>query len=210
MKNATDRKAPLTGVVLAGGMGRRLGRNKSTMRLACGNGSLDILARNMALLQSVCDRAIVVGRHIPGYECHEDDMPGKGPMGGIATALRNSKGPCLVLSCDLPFMEEKTLARLVMAHRNRPRAALCTAYKNGGSGRIEALVAVYEQKALPMFQDCLEKNLLKISLTVPAGQQYYVLYTAEEARCFYNINYPADLEAAERMLVAMGEQGRPG
>jgi len=180
------------------------------MRLACKDGEWDILARNMALLEQLCDKSIVVGRHIAGYECLEDVLPGKGPMGGITTALLHSGGPCLVLSCDLPFMEKGILERLIMAHRNRPRTALCTSYRSRGNGRIEALVAVYERKTLPLFRDCLDNNLLKISLTVPLHQQYFVPYTAGEARCFFNINYPGDLEAAERILVAMGEQHGPG
>lgn len=208
--NRNCRPAPLTGVVLAGGTGTRLGRNKSSMRLACKDGEWDILARNMALLGKLCDKSIVVGRHIAGYECLEDALPGKGPMGGIATALSHGGGPCLVVSCDLPFMEKGILERLITAHRNRPRTALCTSYRSGESGRIEALVAVYEQETLPLFRDCLDKNLLKISLTVPLHQQYFVPYTAKESRCFFNINYPDDLEAAERMLAAMEEHHEPG
>ena len=195
----------ITGVVLVGGMGVRLGRNKSMVRLSSGNGELDILARNMALLEKVCGRAIVVGRRIPRYVCHEDAIPGKGPMGGIATALQNADGPCLVLSCDVPFMEAAMLERLLLEHRSRPEGTLCTSYRNRDNGRIESLVAVYEQETLPLFLNCLEKDLLKISLTVPPRQQHFVLYTAGEARYFFNINYPADLEAAEQILIAMEE-----
>lgn len=204
------RPAPLTGVVLAGGMGTRLGRNKGSMRLACKGGEWDILARNMALLGKLCDESIVVGRHIAGYECLEDVSPGKGPMGGITTALLHSGGPCLVVPCDLPFMEQGILERLITAHRNRPHTALCTSYRNRDSGRIEALVAVYEQETLPLFRNCLDNDLLKISLTVPLHQQYFVPYTAGESRCFFNINDSDDLEAAERILVAMEEHHEPG
>lgn len=197
--------APLTGVVLAGGLGRRLGRNKSSIRLACGGRELDILARSMELLTSVCDRAIIVGRQLPGYECHQDEKPGNGPMGGIATALEKSGGPCFVLSCDLPFMEKALLDRLVLARRNRPDGTLCTAYRNRDNGRIEALVAIYELETLPLFRHCLDRGLLKISLTVPMERQHFVLYGSREARGFFNINYPADLTAARRILTAMGQ-----
>lgn len=205
-----ERDAPFTGVVLAGGAGSRLGRNKSLMRLTRKDGELDILARTVTMLENVCGRAVVAGRNIPGYECIDDALPGKGPMGGIASALQHSPGPCLVLSCDLPFMEAAILDRLVFAHRNRPRGALCTSYRNLDSGRIEALVAVYERDTLPLFLNCLSRDLLKISLTVPLRQQHFVPYAAGEAHCFFNINYPADLEAAERIFSATGEQNRPG
>lgn len=200
-----SRSVPLTGVVLAGGAGSRLGRDKSLMRLARKDGELDILAHTVALLETVCGKAIVAGRHIPGYDCIEDAIPGKGPMGGIAAALQCCPGPCLALSCDLPFMETAILERLILAHGNRPHGALCTSYQNQDNGRIEALVAVYERETLPLFLDCLSKGLLKISLTVPLRQQHFVPYAAGEAPCFFNINYPADLEAAERILSSSGE-----
>lgn len=205
-----DQGIPLTGVVLAGGSGSRLGRSKSLMRLTRKDGELNILARTVALLETVCGRAVVAGRNIPGYECIGDALPGKGPMGGIAAALQHSPGPCLVLSCDLPFMETTILERLILAHHNRPRGALCTSYRNLDNGRIEALVAMYERETLPLFLDCLSRDLLKISMTVPARQQHFVPYATGEARFFFNINYPADLEAAERIFAATGEQNRPG
>ncbi len=186
----------LTGVLLAGGKSSRLGRDKALVRLGGGEKSPDLLERTAGLLREVCGRAVVVGHKRPGYTCLEDIAPGHGPVGGIATALEAAGGPCLVLSCDLPFMDRAVLRRLVEAREKRPEGTLTTAYMALETGRIEALVAVYEPGALPFFQDCVARKLLKISLVVPRQQQHFVPYSAEESLPFFNINYPADLAAA--------------
>ena len=195
----------ITGVVLAGGKSTRLGRNKSCVRFARKDGELDLLANTVAILENVCGKAIIVGQQMPGYTSYPDITPGKGPMGGIETALKVTHTACLVLSCDLPFMNQRVLERLLMTHRNRPAGKLSTAYKSGETGRIEALVAIYEQETLPMFSNCLANNLLKSSITVPMERQYFIPYSEEESRYFFNINHPADLETAARIISVMGE-----
>lgn len=189
----------LTGVVLAGGLSSRLGHDKVLLRLHGGQ-NLDLLAHGVALLERVCAKVLVVGRERPGYACFPDKVPGCGPVGGIATALEVSNGPCLVLSCDLPFMESAVLEKLVRARDARPPDTLSTAYRQKDTGHIEALVAVYEPGCLPYFQESVRQRLLKISLIVPREQQHFLDYSIEEALPFFNINYPADLEVARRML----------
>ena len=193
----------LTGVVLAGGLSSRLGHDKVRLKLSGASGP-DLLARSVRLLQSVCGEALVIGREQPGYRCHPDKEPGNGPVGGIATALEVSGGPCLLLSCDLPFMEAAVLERLVEAHATRPAGALTTCYRQEDTGHKEALVAVYEYECLPLFRACVEGKLLKISRVVPEECQHYLYYSAADSLPFFNINYPADLELARRMIALLG------
>lgn len=195
----------LTGVVLAGGRSSRLGRDKALLRLPDGTG-VDLLARSVGLLEKVCGRAVVIGREHSGYVCFSDRVPGFGPAGGIATALEVTGTACLTLSCDLPFMRVAVLEQLLAEHAARPPGVLSTAYRQKGTGRIEALVAVYEAEALPFFQACLREGQLKISLALPRQRQHFLDYSTEEALPFFNINSPADLEAARRMLRACGPE----
>jgi molybdopterin-guanine dinucleotide biosynthesis protein A len=194
----------LTGVVLAGGASMRLGRDKALVRLGGDDAAApDLLARTVALLRDVCGSALVVGRMRPGCDCVADGVPGRGPAGGIATALEAAGGPCLSLSCDLPFMERGVLQRLIAARAKRPEGTLFTAYAAQATGRIEALVAVYEHEALPLFQDRVARGLLKPIWVIPRERQHLVPYAAEQSRFFFNINRPADLEAARAMARAM-------
>lgn len=202
------KRARIIGIVLAGGLSSRMGYDKALVRLSGGENP-DILARTVTLLQDICGRAIVVGRQQEGYACVPDLAPGHGPVGGIATALEHCQGAaCLVLSCDLPFMERRVLDNLI-AHRNRrPQGTHVTAYQQKDTGNIEALVAIYEPECLPYFQICVNERLLKINRVVPAHLQHYVPYGGDESLPFFNLNYPADVETACRITRSQAsEQG---
>ena len=205
MPEATERicGADLTGVVLAGGLSSRLGRDKAKIRLVHGE-EPDFLARAAGVLAACCNRVVVVGRTHPAYECYPDAAPGNGPVGGIATALEICGSACLVLSCDLPFMEPGVLERLIACRTGRPAASLSTAYRQKDTGHVEALVAIYEKEALPYFQACLREGKFKISHAVPLARQHFLEYTADEALPFFNINYPADLLVARKVMQMMG------
>ncbi len=200
------KKARLVGVVLAGGLSSRMGQDKALLRLPGGQGA-DLLARTVQLLQNFCGRAIVVGRQQEGYACIPDIAPGHGPVGGIATALEHCQGAaCLVLSCDLPFMESPVLERLITMRNRRPSGAHVTAYQQENTGHIEALVAIYEPECLPFFQRCVTDKLLKISKVVPVRHQHFIPYALEDSLPFFNLNYPADLEVARRMMRMLGKE----
>ncbi len=194
----------LVGVVLAGGLSSRLGQDKAQVRLAFGD-EPDFLARAAGVLASCCRRVIVIGRAHPEYECYPDATPGCGPTGGIATALEWCASACLVLSCDLPFMERGVLERLVAWRETRPEGTLSTAYRQKETGHVEALVAIYEREALPFFRERLRDKKLKLSRVLPLARQYFLDYTLDGALPFFNINYPADLIVARRLMRALGD-----
>jgi molybdopterin-guanine dinucleotide biosynthesis protein A len=201
------RQASLVGVVLAGGLSSRMGRDKAGLRLHDEN--VDLLARTVGLLQDVCGRAIVVGREQAGYACVKDAAPGCGPVGGIATALDHCEGAaCLVLSCDLPFMNRDILERLVDWRNRRPPGKHVTAWRKADDGKLQPLAAIYEPECLPHFQICVNERLLKISRVVPWYQWEYIEYGEEDELAFFNLNAPADLEVARRLLRLSGERER--
>jgi molybdopterin-guanine dinucleotide biosynthesis protein A len=84
------------GFVLAGGQSRRMRRDKAA--LPWGAGSL--LDHMIQLLSTVAGRVRVVGRgELP------DNVPGKGPLGGILTALEHTdRDENLILAVDLPLL----------------------------------------------------------------------------------------------------------
>lgn len=193
----------LTGVVLAGGLSSRLGKDKAALML---DGEEDLLLRSVRLLLGVSSKVLVVGRDapglndMPGVECIRDEQPGCGPVGGIAAALKHSGTDCLVLSCDLPFMTATTLQGLINAWNRRKADTLLYAYSQQGTGKIENLVGIYSRNALDIIQNSLNKKLLKISLVLPKEQQEMLEYGLEDSLPFFNINYPADLFIAREYL----------
>ena len=108
----------LSGIVLAGGLSRRMGRNKSELRL---NGK--------TLLQIQADKLFALGIEdvmlsgadcsaLPGTRVIPDKYTGRGPLGGIHACLRAAEHPaCLVLSVDVPLIPVGALAQLCQTHR---------------------------------------------------------------------------------------------
>jgi molybdopterin-guanine dinucleotide biosynthesis protein A len=84
------------GFILAGGQSRRMGRDKAALKW--GPGSL--LDHMVQLLSTVADRVRVAGRgELP------DRIPGKGPLGGILTALEATETEeNLIVAVDLPLL----------------------------------------------------------------------------------------------------------
>jgi len=104
------------------------------------------------MLSAHCDKVFVSNRedqaNAPGRaglpQIH-DSFQDLGPMGGILSAMTAYPGVAwLVLSCDLPYLDNETLRNLI-ARRNRAKPA--TAYASAHDGLPEPLCAIYEPAA---------------------------------------------------------------
>jgi molybdopterin-guanine dinucleotide biosynthesis protein A len=178
----------LVGVVLAGGLSSRMGQHKPALRLD--EGMPDLLSRTIGLLRS-CTAEIWVscrqGQTVPDCRCIYDLEEGLGPIGGIVSVLaelaQSPRQAVLVLSCDLPFMDENTLARLINARQRAKPGTLMTTFRQAETGHIEALTAIYEKEAFPFFAQAMAARQRQINLVLSPEQR-------------------ADLEMARRLIVA--------
>ncbi|MCT9008124.1 molybdenum cofactor guanylyltransferase [Streptomyces rhizosphaerihabitans] len=153
-------------VVLAGGAARRLGgADKPGVRV----GGRALLDRVLAACAGA-NRTVVVAE--PRSTAHpvewaREDPPGGGPLAALDAGLRHTTAPCVVvLSADLPFLEEETVRRLLDTlrpdgtHESRPAAEDARPARTGPGirpdgvlltdpdGRDQPLVAVYRAEAL--------------------------------------------------------------
>src|SRR5215207_2671871 len=89
-------RSSTNGFILAGGQSRRMGTDKATLKW----GETSLLDHMLQLLSTVADRVSVVGRgNFP------DAIAGKGPLGGILTALQTTDSDFnLFLAVDLPLL----------------------------------------------------------------------------------------------------------
>ncbi|MDR1946007.1 MAG: molybdenum cofactor guanylyltransferase [Desulfovibrio sp.] len=181
-------------VVTAGGAGSRLGRGKASLRIRP-DGQL-LLSRNAALLKDILGDVLIVGRESPDFPWIPDEQPGMGPAGGAASALRRCGRACLVLPCDMPFIDAPTLRKLITARAGRPPDTVLTAFCSTESARVEALPGIYEPEALPFLDRGLRAGRVKLLRLIPDGLIHRVPYTHEEALPLFNINFPADLALA--------------
>jgi molybdopterin-guanine dinucleotide biosynthesis protein A len=104
-------RASLSGIVLAGGESRRMGRNKALMELE----GQTLIARVLDRLSLLCDELIIATNDVELYadlpaRVVPDVIVGRGALGGIhagLTAMRNQRA--IVVACDMPFLNPPLL-----------------------------------------------------------------------------------------------------
>lgn len=195
-------------VVLAGGKSKRLGQDKTQV---CFNGQ-GLLARTVRLAQEYCGHTVVVGRDPRSQGINApwllDETPGLGPIGGIITALRTLQAPCLVLTCDLPFLDRPVLDALVRGRESRTAQTVMTSFRHERTGYIEPLVAVYEREALTLLESAVRQCIHKLNRAVPENRRTHLLCIGPMAKAFFNLNHPAELFLL-RELEMMHDYSRP-
>ena len=202
----------MNSIVLAGGKGVRLGRDKLSEPV----GGHSLLQRVVDVLALVSDQILVViaqRQHDPALlatakeaRIIADFYPGKGALGGIYTGLAASASShSLVVAGDMPLLSSSLLHYLMEISPNfdvvMPRV----------KGEIEPLHAIYSRNCLEPIRQQIEQGDLRIR---GFFQQVKVRYVEEEEidrfdprhLSFFNINTPADLRKAK---VLLGESGNP-
>lgn len=144
--------APYDAVVLAGGAARRLGgADKPGLRV----GGRPLLDRVLAACATATTTVVVAAPRETArpVEWAREEPPGGGPLAALDAGLRHiSAEHVVVLSADLPFLDQVTVRRLLDALRTgdapqgpaRPDGVLLT----DPDGRDQPLVAAYRADAL--------------------------------------------------------------
>lgn len=207
----------MSAVVLAGGGSRRMGTDKALLKMAGGGTIIETILSKLARLS---EEIILVTNRTPRYErlgvkLVADIYPGKGSLGGIYTGLCTmSHSHGLVVACDMPFLKLPLLRyMLVMAPEYDvvvPRAVPWGGLKGikeetAKEHLLHPLHAVYSKSCLEPMKDLLERGDLRIISFYPRVRVRYVeereidIFDPEHLS-FFNINTPADLRRAERLL----------
>jgi len=182
-----------TGVVLAGGRSSRMGHDKALIEVE----SRTMLDRALDKLERQCAELFVIGEpekygHVGPFVI-ADEWPGKGPLGGIATAMRYaSNDRLLVIACDMPGLND-SLFDLLKAQLGHATDAVVPRH----AGLIEPLAAAYHRSAQPVFRRCVELDVLKMSDALSQVRTNFVEVIPGQdgwpADLFRNINAPSDL-----------------
>ena len=185
---------PLNGLVLAGGLSRRFGRDKAAVEVE----GVTLLARTVALLTPFVQTLRVSVRPDQlneqaraGFALLPDTVANGGPAAGLLAAHDFAPGAAwLVAACDLPLLDAAAIGRLVAA-RDEKRDA--TAYSSPVDGKPEPLCAIYEPVALARLAALAEAGgSLSPRDLLAAGDT--ALLQAERAETLANVNEPGDLE----------------
>jgi molybdenum cofactor guanylyltransferase len=199
--------AHVAGAILVGGKSRRMGRDKASIEVA----GQTLLERAFKAVSEVTNEVFICGAvssagALFGAKIIEDAKGDAGPMGGIVAALRASSSPhCLVVACDMPFLNVTLLEYLIDL---APTADLVVPEIDGITHQMHA---VYAKSCLPHLEALLASGDYRMHALFPLVRTRYVGRNGierfdREHRSLMNLNTPEDLAAAERILAARSAQ----
>jgi molybdopterin-guanine dinucleotide biosynthesis protein A len=184
------------GVVVAGGAGTRMGRDKALVLLE----GRPFIAWVVDALEAVCPRVLVAGR-VTGWEGRRgiEDLPGvRGPLAGLAAALREGE-EVLLLAVDQPWVRSSTLVALgqiggtVVPVSDGVRQVTCALY----SPSLASLAAIETARG-----GSLQSMLDQAPVTEVDPLEW--ASWDEDGRSWFSVDTPADLHRGRKLF------GTPG
>ncbi|MBL8166355.1 MAG: molybdenum cofactor guanylyltransferase [Anaerolineae bacterium] len=191
----------VTVAVLAGGLSRRMGTNKSF-----------VLLDGKPLIAHVIDCVtalrlpVLLVTNTPEQYAHldlpmySDVYPMCGSLGGLYTALHYSLTDyTLCVACDMPFVCVDLL-RYMLGLRSGVDSVVPYI-----AGNYESLHAIYHRTCLPVIREQLEQGQFRIS-SIYARLQVRLVTAAEverfdpDQRSFVNLNTPDDVAHIQKLL----------
>jgi molybdenum cofactor guanylyltransferase len=190
-------RAPVTGVILAGGLGRRMGNVDKGLQLLDGRPLIDWVLQRLAA--QVDEVLINANRNLDtyvtfGHRVIEDRVGGfAGPLAGLHSALSETHHALMIsVPCDTPFLPEDLVARL-LAPLADERVDLSVA-KTGT--QAHPVISLMRKRLLPHLTAYLESGGRKVDAWYAPLQVVEVRF--DDGKAFRNINTPEELRAIER------------
>ncbi|MBO9693751.1 NTP transferase domain-containing protein [Chryseobacterium sp.] len=188
----------LNGLVLAGGKSQRMGNPKDKINWH----GKEQRYYTADLLAPFCDEVFISCRQDqlenfdPNYNALTDTFLNMGPFGGILSALRSQRDKAwLVVACDLPLLDEKSLEFLI---ENRNIEKTATTYESPFDGLPEPLITIWEPKSYPLLL-----NFLGSGITCPRKlliNSDTLILKPGNPDSLMNVNTPEDREKAQEIL----------
>ena len=186
----------ITGAVLAGGRGSRLGGDKPSALLA----GRPLISYPLAALREACARVAVVCKQattlppLPsGVERWEEPDAPHHPAAGVAHALERAGDSVLVCAADMPFVTPAVCRRLAEAAARAPEASAVVAE---AAGWLQPTFAVYRPAALPALRASGDAQLTRVVQALAPA------LVAMPPATMRSVDTPEALTAAERELTA--------
>lgn len=210
--NAPKKTQSVTGVILAGGMSRRMGKNKALLQL----GEDSLIGHVIRRMHLITDELLLITNNPAEYvhlglPMHEDTVPNAGALGGVYTGLTYaSHDAVFCVACDSPFLEPKLLSYLfsvlgeydaVMPYTCEEIEVRHLSHSDAARITLQTLCAAYSKRCLPIIELMLQESELRvhalqerahIKCMPPEVWQRF----DPEGMSFFNINTPEDFERA--------------
>ncbi len=199
----------LTVVIQAGGESRRMGQDKGLLPFL----GRPLIERVMERVRPLADEVLVTTNRPENYgflgvPLFSDQIPGRGALGGLYTALFAAGQPLVaVVACDMPFVS----APLLAAERDLLELTRSDAVVPRTEGGSEPFHAVYRRETcLPAVETVLKADKWRVDSWFDLVQLRW-LQPAEAlaydplGRAFWNVNTPEEF----RQVEALAEESDP-
>ena len=201
------RTSNCVGILLAGGLARRMGGGDKVLRTL---GGTCLLARAIAALRPQCEGLVLSANGDParfaGFDLPvvADDVPGfMGPLAGILAGLdwiaahRPEVPLAICAPADTPFLPGDLAARLIDA-RAKDNASIACARSGGLTHHAVALWPVSIRRDLR--HALVVEDLRRVEAFSQNYRRALVEWAIDPYDPFFNANDPSDLAAAETIL----------
>ncbi|WP_106917604.1 molybdenum cofactor guanylyltransferase [Chryseobacterium aurantiacum] len=181
-------------IVLAGGKSSRMGQDKALMKL---NGKYMIEYITHTLSQFF-DEVLISGSlsKYDGFQNNviEDLVNGKGPMGGIYSALEYCKEDIFVCSCDMPFISPDLIKNILQRKKENRINVVCLGKK------IYPVLGIYPLSIINDLMKSIESENLRMTQFLELQNTHYIDYNDSPTDQFLNINTPENFQNAETIV----------
>ena len=193
-------KQHITGLILAGGRGSRMGNLDKGLQMLDGTPLIEHVIRRLS--PQVGQLLINANRHLETYQQFgwpvvSDELTGyEGPLAGLQAGLHHCTTPYLVTApCDGPFLPTDLVAQLAGA-LERDNADVAVAVTGEGETRQpQPVYCLLKTALLPQLENYLHSGRRKIDDWYAPLKVAEVHFNDEVA--FRNINTPDELRQAE-------------
>ncbi len=209
-------------LIMAGGSSRRMGADKLLLpvppegiplvrhvaeRLLPLTSRVTVIANDPGICDAIQGLAKEEAKHgrdgmgaATDVNCLQDDTPGDGPLGGLATGLRRIEGWALTVAGDMPFISAACCRHLIDSSD-----CSCDAVVPVLDGQSQPLHAVYSRRCLPAIEKALDAGMRRMDSfwhevrVRPIGADQLRAFDPD-LHTFTNVNTPSEWKKALALL----------
>ncbi len=187
----------MTGVVLAGGKSKRMGRDKALLEFR----GTPLVLHAVKILQQFCSQVVISSNRkdylFTGCEIWPDDVDVHAPMAGIYSCLKRSMHPwIMVLTCDMPLIDPQVFD-LLISQADLHRDDVLVPFHDRDC--IEPLCGLYNQRAIHLLEESIRTHRFSLQQFIRSTKSRLVEVGPDrdfyKADLFFNINTIKDFNS---------------
>jgi|TARA_B100001964_G_C14130895_1_gene552825 molybdopterin-guanine dinucleotide biosynthesis protein A len=196
----------LSGIILAGGLSRRLGRNKAVENfnnkplLSIVYDSIKPFVNEIIIIVNNKQRQVELS-FLKNANFATDEYNNSGSLGGIYTGLSNANNEkAIVVACDMPFISPSIISLMISKIKSSDDIIIPET-----EGFKHSTHAIYSKSCIEIIKKNLDDNNLKISNIFNMCKTKIIseneIYATEPCtKSFFNINNEMDLTKAKKLI----------